>query len=183
MIIHYSLIITKKYYKGKSVYLLHYPHGLKAEFSTGIIKTIDENQQSNIEYNTTNRIIIHLCHTETGSSGSPILDQSNKKVIGLHKGTIKGKNYNLGVFIKEPIENFYKQYFINNTNLSKSQQFNNDKQLDNSRNQYPNNNKYNNINQNNVFNNLQFNMGSTNCSNKDSNNYCSNNNSNIPLNI
>ena len=90
-------------YEGKSIYLLHYPHGLKAECSTGIIKSLDEN----------NQLIRHLCPTETGSSGSPILNLSNCKVIGIHIGTKEGKNWNLGAFIKVPIEIFSKKFCLN----------------------------------------------------------------------
>ena len=41
--------------------------------------------------------IIHTCSTDDGSSGSPILNLKNNKVVGIHKGTpdeTKNFNYN-----------------------------------------------------------------------------------------
>ena len=48
--------------------------------------------------------IHHLCSTDEGSSGSPILDLRNNKVIGMHKGSIS-KN-NIGTFLFYPIKDF-----------------------------------------------------------------------------
>ena len=50
--------------------------------------------------------IEHLCSTEPGSSGSPILNLSNFKVIGVHKGANYGQDINLGIFFKLIIEDF-----------------------------------------------------------------------------
>ena len=81
-----------KYIK-QSIYLLQY---LKEErlVSYGIIKEL------NGEYN-----FKHLCHTENGSSGGPILNKENK-VIGIHKEGHKINNYNIGLFINKPIKEF-----------------------------------------------------------------------------
>ena len=90
---------------NKSVYILQYPNSLegqKAAVSYGIIKGIKD------EYN-----IIHYCCTENGSSGSPIMNLFNNKIIGIHKESVKDKNYNRGTLLKYPI-NKYKQYFNNN---------------------------------------------------------------------
>ena len=68
----------------KSIYIIHYPKNINDEkcvcSSFGILNEIKE-YESEINY---------LCSTDDGSSGSPILLLNNKKVIGLHKGTIKG---------------------------------------------------------------------------------------------
>ena len=66
-------------YSQKPIYILQYPKGGKLSFSFGIVKMIYENE------------IEHLCSTEPGSSGSPILNLSNFKVIGVHKGVIMDK--------------------------------------------------------------------------------------------
>ena len=88
-----------KEFNNTSIYLLHYPHGIKIECSVGVLKRIDE------EYD-----MKHLCKTQTGSSGSPILSLSTYKVIGIHKGGAKtNRNYNRGTVIKGPIENFYQK--------------------------------------------------------------------------
>ena len=54
-------------------------------------------------------MIYHLCNTEHGSSGCPILSYETFKVIGIHKGADKQNNSNFGIFIKYPIEQFYKE--------------------------------------------------------------------------
>ena len=52
--------------------------------------------------------------TSGGSSGSPIINKANFKVIGIHKGAAKGaKNYNLGTLLKEPIQKFNEENKIN----------------------------------------------------------------------
>ena len=73
-------------YKDKSIYVLQYPNGQNACVSYGLLNNIDE-------YN-----IFHRCSTEKGSSGSPILNLQNNKVIGIHK---KGTNfnYNMGTLL------------------------------------------------------------------------------------
>ena len=53
----------------------------------------------------------HLCSTEHGSSGSPILNLSSFKIIGIHKKSSSPKNnYNIGTYIKDPIEDFINNY-------------------------------------------------------------------------
>ena len=68
------------------------------QISYGVIKDISKDN-----YN-----LKHLCETELGSSGSPLLNLHNNKVIGVHKGSQKKKNYNLATFIRKPIEEFKK---------------------------------------------------------------------------
>ena len=88
-------------FNEKSVYLIHYPNSEKAEYSTGIIKKIFIDN-----YN-----IQHLCQSQGGSSGSPIINLTNNNVIGVHKaGGKNGNNWNLGTFLKGPIEAFYKKF-------------------------------------------------------------------------
>ena len=84
----------KNYYQ-KSIYLIHYSHQV-VEFSTGEIKSISEDSCHSIQ---------HYCETEYGSSGSPIINLINYIVIGVHKGS-SDKNYNVGTFLKTPIEKF-----------------------------------------------------------------------------
>lgn len=99
---------SNKIFKKLSAYLIFYPSGKEVEYSTGLIKRISED--NNIE---------HTCSSKPGSSGSPILNLHNNKVIGVHKGAAKNdKNWNLGTFIKEPINKFYQKEMNNNkTNL------------------------------------------------------------------
>ena len=95
---------SNKIFKKLSAYLIFYPSGKEVEYSTGLIKRISED--NNIE---------HTCSIKPGSSGSPILNLNNNKVIGVHKGAAtNNKNWNLGTFIKEPINKFYQEEMNNN---------------------------------------------------------------------
>ena len=85
---------SENYYENDSIYILHYANAEEAKVSFGKgIKKVD------------NYDIKHLCHTEPGSSGGPILSRMTNKVIGIHKGSIgKGKcDYNIGTFLKYPL--------------------------------------------------------------------------------
>ena len=91
-------------YIGHSMYILHYPsyqENQQLSVSYGIIK----NRFIDKEYN-----FKHYCSTEKGSSGSPILNINNNKVIGIHKQTDKNKNYNIGSFLYYSIKEFIDKY-------------------------------------------------------------------------
>ena len=86
-------------YENASIYILHYANAEEAKISFG--KGLKKENDYDIK---------HLCHTEIGSSGGPILSRMTNKVIGIHKGSIgKGKigksncNYNIGTFLKYPL--------------------------------------------------------------------------------
>ena len=96
---------------NRSIYILQYPKSLneqKAAVSYGIINNIQE------KYN-----IIHYCSTDNGSSGSPIMNLSNNKVIGIHKENVKKYNYNRGTLLKYPINEY-----LNNNNFIKKNEIN-----------------------------------------------------------
>jgi len=83
----------KVFYEGKSIYIIQYPNGKDVCVSYGILNRIN------------NFNIIHTCSTDSGSSGSPILNLKNNKVIGIHKGHPDyTKNFNYGTFIKISIK-------------------------------------------------------------------------------
>ena len=81
-------------YRNISMYLMHYPKDKKLSVSYGILKDINESE------------LKHYCFTDKGSSGSPILSISNKKVIGIHKEVREGYKYKKGTFLKYPIIEF-----------------------------------------------------------------------------
>ena len=81
-------------YVDKSIYILHYPNGNEAKISYGILHNIEK-------YN-----ILHKCTTYEGSSGSPILNLQNNKVIGIHKECLIPFNYNMGTLLKLPLKDF-----------------------------------------------------------------------------
>ena len=90
-------------YVGNTVYLLHYP-GFdaldKVAVSFGIIKEINKDHQYNFN---------HYCSTTYGSSGSPILNLSNNKIIGIHNSTSK-EQFNLGSFLNRSLSVFIDEY-------------------------------------------------------------------------
>ena len=88
-----NLFESEKLYKDASLYILQYPFGDKAQVSYG--KLIDINSYE----------IKHICNTEHGSSGSPILNLSNNKVIGIHRQS--SDNISKGTFLRYPLINFF----------------------------------------------------------------------------
>ena len=94
-------------YIKKSIYILQYPNSERASVSYGIIQDIDSKEKFHIR---------HLCCTEKGSSGSPIMDLSNNKLIGIHKGAHEIHNFNKGIFLIYPLKEFVSQ-IKNNFNI------------------------------------------------------------------
>ena len=83
-------------YKKESIYILHYPKGGNIVVSYGLLNDIEDNY------------IYHLCSTEDGSSGSPIISLKSFKLIGIHIGNCINKINNKGLFIKYAIDEFNK---------------------------------------------------------------------------
>ena len=89
-------------FKEYEIFILQFLNENEISFSNGKIKNIKDNT------------IYHLCSTEPGSSGSPIIirDKNNKDnyVIGLHKASYsKGNiNLNLGVTFDSILDNILK---------------------------------------------------------------------------
>jgi len=88
----------EKYYKQKSIYILHYLNGKNINVSYGILNKIEKYD------------IIHICSTDNGSSGSPILNLENNKVIGIHKQGSNNFNYIKGTLLKYPLNDIIKKY-------------------------------------------------------------------------
>ena len=92
-------------YIKESIYIIQY-EGEKEEVSVsyGIIKGIDEKDKYTFK---------HLCCTDKGSSGSPILNINNNKIIGIHKES--SSKDNRGTFLNYAIQDFInKNNKINN---------------------------------------------------------------------
>ena len=87
---------NEKNYRKKSIYILHYPKAKDIEASYGQISSINEKD------------INHLCITDKGSSGSPILSLDSFKVVGIHKGATRLTNR--GIFIKSAINAFHERF-------------------------------------------------------------------------
>ena len=88
-------------YKKKPIYLLSYAGGEQSIYSTGVILKLD-----GIKIN-------HNCSSDYGSSGGPLINLNNYKVIGIHEGAHRKFNYNIGIFLQKPIEEFKKKFNIN----------------------------------------------------------------------
>ena len=93
-------------YEGNTIYDIQYIKSDNVSVSFGIIKEIKNYYD-----------IIHLCSTDSGSSGSPILNIATNKVIGIHKEASNIFNFNKGTFLKIPIN----EYIEKNINISKNQ--------------------------------------------------------------
>ena len=84
---------------NESLYIIQYPqygNEQKAAVSHGLLKKIDGFE------------IMHKCSTSKGSSGSPLIKLSNKKVIGIHKESISKYDYKYkkGTLLKYPINEY-----------------------------------------------------------------------------
>ena len=84
-------------FRNEPIYILHYPYskGPSISYGNGIEKIN--------EYD-----IKHLCNTDIGSSGAPILNTATDKIIGIHKGFIQKKQFNIGTFLKFPLDELNK---------------------------------------------------------------------------
>ena len=77
--------------KDQPIYLLQYD-----KVSFGVLKKIDYDEQR----------IDHACSSDRDSGGSPIMNLSNNRVIGMHYGYQKNTNINIGTFLKKPFMEF-----------------------------------------------------------------------------
>ena len=80
-------------YKNEDIYILHYKKDGRAYISSG----------NGIEPDGINDIK-HKCNTDHGSSGAPILSSFTNKVISIHKLFLESRNFNLGTFLKFPLD-------------------------------------------------------------------------------
>ena len=143
----------KQIYQKSPIYILQYPKGRESSHSEGIIYNIN---MTNIE---------HSCSVDFGSSGSPILNLSTFKVIGVHK-RLTNNNFSEGTLMSFIINDFNKICpFFQNQNKNYLQ--NNINQINNIYYNLNNNNIYkrqddnkrfieNKVNINNINNNAQF---------------------------
>ena len=98
---------AQEFYKNKSIYNISYPKNEQASVSYGLLKEVKTYQ------------MLHMCSTDSGSSGSPILNLKNNRVIGLHIGNYD-ESSNIGIFLRKPIFDFIQSninYFNNYTNI------------------------------------------------------------------
>ena len=91
---------VEKTYKNESIYILNYLGGKDIVVSYGIIKKVEEND------------IRHLCWTDRGSSGYPLINLKNNKVIGIHKQASTTYKYNKGLLLKESINKLLNKNYI-----------------------------------------------------------------------
>ena len=101
-------------YIGNSIYIMHYPKQNNVSVSYGILKKIDRDEQYNF---------CHFCSTEYGSSGSPILNLSNNKVIGIHCRRSSTDNNNIGSFLYYSLIDFIRGYKNKREMINKSKTF------------------------------------------------------------
>ena len=92
---------SENFFRNEPVYILHFPNAKEASVSYG--NGIEVANEYDIK---------HFCNTENCSSGGPIINLATDKIIGIHKGYIKGK-YNIGTFLKFPLNDLNKNKYIN----------------------------------------------------------------------
>ena len=92
------------YFTNKNIYLIYYPNGQNAQFSNGIVKNIFED----------NYTISYLFTSKEESSGCPLINILNHKVIGVNKGRKENQNSNFGTLLNIPIQEFNQKYSFNN---------------------------------------------------------------------
>ena len=90
---------SELYYKNEPIYILHYPNSREPKVSYG--KGLEKINDYDMKY---------LCHTEPESSGGPILSYKTNKVIGIHKLFDNNKKYNIGTFLKFPLNELNENY-------------------------------------------------------------------------
>ena len=95
----------KSLFESESIYILQYLNGGKAIVSNGILNNL-------YGFN-----IKHTCYINSGSNGAPILNLTNYKVIGLTLEERESQNYNKGIIMKFPIEDFINKYQIKNNQI------------------------------------------------------------------
>ena len=99
--------IYNQNYINNGIYILNYLKGDKIMNSIGIIFNIKENE------------IYHSCNTDNGSSGAPILSLKTNKVIGIHFGSSKNFQFNLGSLIIYAIKEFNNTYYKKSNSIMK----------------------------------------------------------------
>jgi len=96
-----EIFLDKVDMPNKSLYIIQYPKSIneyEVVVSYGIFKEI--NKKYDIHY---------YCNTDKGSSGSPIINLSTQKIIGIHKEGYKKYNYNSGTLLSYPINEYLKE--------------------------------------------------------------------------
>ena len=83
----------EKAFSEQMIYILHYPNESKSSVSFDFGAVYIE------KFN-----ISHKCDTKMSSSGGPILNFSNKKVIGIHREYNDSEKYNIGTILKGPLK-------------------------------------------------------------------------------
>ena len=101
IIMENDITSLENFFTKKSIYIMHNPNGKDIVVSFGL---------SN---NLLNDTLYHKCITYNGSSGSPILSLDNQKIVAIHRGSknCQNINENVGVLIKNPINEFLKKKY------------------------------------------------------------------------
>ena len=115
---------SNQIFSKSSVYIMHYPNGVQNEISFGKIKGIALD----------NFNIDHQCNTLPGSSGGPIMNIINYKVIGIHKGAKEFNNWNMGTLLKLPIKEFNEKFCNKEDNNNDNNENNKKKENNNEKN-------------------------------------------------
>jgi len=94
--------------KDKNIYIIHYPLENGTKWSIGLITCVHEDKVFNFEHNN---------EAEEVSSGCPVINHSNYKVIGIHKRK-ENNGLNIGTILQFPIKDFYNRQKINKKTIT-----------------------------------------------------------------
>ena len=100
----------ERYFYNESIYIIQYDNKNENLVSYGVINSINHNK---IKYSS---------NIKSNSRGSPIFSLSNNKIIGIHE--YNSNSYNTGIFLKEMIIKFIREYNINYRNNSNNNEIN-----------------------------------------------------------
>ena len=107
------------YFENQNIYVIQYPNVNKMSVSYGIVSAFEKKYYQ----------MKHYCSTDICSGGSPIINLSSNKVIGIHFGSDTRRNFNIGTFLQYPINEYliqlksYKNEDFTNLKLRSSENF------------------------------------------------------------
>lgn len=97
-------IFSDKIKETKYIYSIQYPKGHVVNYSIGTLVNIKD------------FYLKYTVESVVGSSGSPILNLRNYKLLGIHVGRSQRENIRIGTYIKQIIEKFNDYYLKFNNN-------------------------------------------------------------------
>ena len=109
-IIKYNYNNKNDLYKNKGIHIIQYCLN-ELSISYGFLSNIYDDKKYEF---------VHECGTEPNSRGSPIINNSNNKIIGIHLGGLTISKNNFGTFLNFSVKEFIDIFYIKDVNKSKN---------------------------------------------------------------